>query len=224
MESHKAGRKCWYSYHVRAPDREYQGPIVERRATADVHRTDFGSLTQFEKGRIELICDRSENYAFSNVFEVASNSAPYEKVVVGKNLKYVIEALRAEGRSGWYAASHDEFALVMDGVIELELVKLDDASRTVPAHVEGSVKLDGEPAGRRMGYMILRRGHQALLPKGTAYRFGSVGAAGVIVMQTIVGKYSVQKWAEICFTTGYGASGTNTTVQPSMGRLAAIDP
>ncbi len=41
------------------------------------------------------------NYVFSNVFEVASKAKPYEKVAVGKNIEYVIEAIRAEGTSGW---------------------------------------------------------------------------------------------------------------------------
>ena len=49
------------------------------------------------------------------MFEVASASKPYEKVAVGKNMQYVLEVLRAEGTSEWRTASHDEFALVMDG-------------------------------------------------------------------------------------------------------------
>ena len=88
--------------------------------------TKFGSLRHYVKGTIEIINDDPKNYAFSNVFEVCASSAPYEKVVVGKNLRYVIEALRAEGTSDWFCAPHDEFALVMDGVVEIELVKLDD--------------------------------------------------------------------------------------------------
>ena len=47
--------------------------------------TVFGSLDSFEKGRIEVINDDPKNYAFSNVFEVASKSPPYQKVGVGKN-------------------------------------------------------------------------------------------------------------------------------------------
>ena len=60
-------------------------------------QTYFGSLENYQKGGVEVIDDNPKNYAFSNVFEVASKSKPYEKVAVGKNLKYVIEALRAEG-------------------------------------------------------------------------------------------------------------------------------
>ena len=57
------------------------------------YQTYFGSLDKFEKGTIELINDKAKHYAFSNIFEVASRSKPYEKVVVAKNLKYVIATL-----------------------------------------------------------------------------------------------------------------------------------
>jgi hypothetical protein len=162
--------------------------------------TVFGSLETFVKGEIEIINDDPRNYAFSNVFEVAANSVPYEKVVVGKNLRYVIETLRAEGDSAWFAASHDEFAIVMDGKVEIELVKLASPDTVVPADSEGSVKLPSRPAGRDMGFMRLGRGHQALLPRGAAYRFRATAGVGVIVLQTILGKESVQKWAQICRT------------------------
>jgi hypothetical protein len=49
-----------------------------------------------------------------------------------------------------------------------------------------------------MGFMRLRRGHQALLPPRTAYRFRATAGVGVIVLQTILGRHSVQKWAAIC--------------------------
>ena len=61
------------------------------------YQTVFGSLENFEKGGVQVIDDDPKHYCFSNVFEVASKSKPYEKVAVGQNLKYVIEALRAEG-------------------------------------------------------------------------------------------------------------------------------
>ena len=81
------------------------------------YHTVFGSLGKYEKGTMEIINDNPKYYVFSNVFEVASKSKPYEKVAVGKNLKYVIEALRAEGTSPWFAAAHDEAALCMDGEV-----------------------------------------------------------------------------------------------------------
>ena len=86
------------------------------------HSTRFGSLRSFEKGGVEVIHDDARNYVFSNIFEVASKARPYEKVAVGKNIEYVIEAIRAEGTSGWRAPAQDEFALVMDGEIEIRLL------------------------------------------------------------------------------------------------------
>jgi len=46
--------------------------------------TRFGSLDNYEKGHIEIINDNPKNYAFSNVFEVASGAKPYEKIAVAK--------------------------------------------------------------------------------------------------------------------------------------------
>src|SRR4029450_12550174 len=67
--------------------------------------TKFGSLDHYEKGAVEVIDDDPKHYTFSNVFEVASRSRPYEKIAVGQNRQYVLEAVRAEGTSGWGAAS-----------------------------------------------------------------------------------------------------------------------
>lgn len=159
------------------------------------YMTSFGSLSEFEKGRLESINDDPRHYAFSNMFEVASKSAPYEKVVVAKNLQYVIEILRAEGASDWYGAAHDEFALCMDGEIEVRLVK--PGRPLVPEEKEGSVKLGARPDGAAMGTILLRRGHQALLPANAAYQF-QARRTGVILMQTILGDHSVVKWADIC--------------------------
>jgi hypothetical protein len=61
------------------------------------YQTRFGSLEHYEKGGVEAINDDPRHYAFSNVYEVASKSGPYEKVAVARNLKYVLEAIRAEG-------------------------------------------------------------------------------------------------------------------------------
>src|ERR1700730_1312969 len=91
------------------------------------HKTNFGSLDHFEKGGVEIINDDPKNYVFSNIYEVASKAEPYEKVAVGKNLKYVLEAVRAEGTSPWYTASHDESAIVMDGEVEMRLAKTSKA-------------------------------------------------------------------------------------------------
>ncbi|MGP4089206.1 hypothetical protein [Streptomyces sp. KR55] len=156
--------------------------------------TRFGSLENYEKGGVEIVNDDPRHYAFSNVFEVASNAKPYEKIAVGKNMEYVLEAIRAEGTSEWRTAAHDEFALVMDGEVEITLVKLDQSP--LPADAEGSVALPGDPVGRRMGRIVARRGHMTLLPAGAAYRF-SAERPGVILQQTTAGPDTQFRWAEI---------------------------
>jgi hypothetical protein len=160
--------------------------------------TKFGSLESYEKGRLEIIDDDPKRYTYSNMFEVASISRPYEKVAVGKNMEYVLEVLRAEGTSEWRTAAHDEFAIVMDGEVRIDLIKLDEPS-VVPPEKEGSIALSGEPAGRPMGHVIARRGHMTLLPVGAAYRF-QADRPSVILLQTIQGDDTVFKWAEICQT------------------------
>jgi hypothetical protein len=161
-------------------------------------QTVFGSLEHYEKGGVQVIDDDPKHYVFSNAFEIASKSKPYEKVCAGQNLRYVLEILRAEGTSPWFAADHDESALIMDGEIEVHFVKPDQA--VVPAGKEGSIKLAAEPKGKKMGWVKCRRGHQALLPKGSAYQFKASGKPGVILLQTIKGDLTVEKWAEICQT------------------------
>jgi hypothetical protein len=162
------------------------------------YQTVFGSLDSFRKGDINIIADDPKNYVFSNVFEVASKSKPYERVAVGKNFEYVIECVRAEGASPWYSAAHDEFALVMDGKVEVRLVKLDDPG-IVPAGKNGAIKLAGEPKGRKMGVVIAGRGHMTLLPTGTAYQFHAEKPS-VVTIQTIQGEVTIERWAEICQT------------------------
>jgi hypothetical protein len=162
------------------------------------HATRFGSLERFEKGGVEVINDDARNYVFSNIFEVASRARPYEKVAVGKNIEYVIEAIRADGTSGWRAGGHDEFALVMDGEVEIRLLKLDDPG-TVPAGTQGSVALSGTPKGKKMGVVRARRGHMTLLPAGAAYQFHAA-RPGVILLQTLSGRDTIERWAEICQT------------------------
>jgi hypothetical protein len=159
-------------------------------------QTVFGSLDDYEKGHIEIINDKATNYAFSNVFEVASRSKPYEKVAVGKNQENLIECIRAEGDSPWYTCAHDEFALAMDGEIEVHFVDLAAAQRA-PAKREGNVTLAGEPDGKKMGHVVLRRGHQALLPANAAYQFRA-RKTGVILQQALAGENTVYKWKEIC--------------------------
>ena len=159
------------------------------------YSTRFGTLDDHESGGIEVINDNPKNYAFSNVFDVANSSRPWEKVAVGKNMEYVLEVIRAEGTSEWRTCAHDEFPLVMDGEVVVELVKLDQP--LVPADKSGSVRVDGDPAGKKMGRIVLRHGHQALLPANAAYRM-SAERPSVVLLQTIAGDDTIQRWAQIC--------------------------
>jgi hypothetical protein len=184
---------------------EVSGRVMDTRlsrglamtGTTTTYTTRFGSLDDFTKGGIEIIDDNPKNYAFSNVFEVAASAGPWEKVAVAKNMQYVLEVIRAEGESEWRTCAHDEFPLVLDGEVEIELIRPDEA--LVPADKEGSIRLDAEPAGRRMGRVVLRRGHQGLLPAGAAYRFTATRPS-VILLQTIQGDDTVERWAEICLS------------------------
>ena len=159
-------------------------------------QTYFGSLKNFEKGGVTVINDDPKHYAFSNVFDVASKSKPYERVAVGKNLKYVIEAVRAEGQSPWYEVGHDEAVLMMDGETEIHYIKPDQPS--VSGNKEGAVKLAAEPKGKKMGWVKIRRGHQALLPAGSAYQFRAHGEPGVMLIQSIRGDVTIERWGDIC--------------------------
>jgi hypothetical protein len=161
------------------------------------YKTKFGSLESYEKGGVQVINDNAKNYAFSNCFEIANNAKPYEKVVFGINQIYVLEVLRAEGTSPWYTCAHDEFALCMDKEVDIHLIKLDPVQQLQDTEKNGAVLVDGEPRGQKMGWMRLKRGHQALLPANTAYQFRA-DKPGVIILQTCKGDLSVQKWAEIC--------------------------
>jgi hypothetical protein len=159
--------------------------------------TEFGSLRDYRTGGVEVINDDPKNYVFSNVFDVAAKSRPYERVAVAKNFEYVIEAARAEGVSPWYTCAHDEFTVAMDGEVTVEFVKLDDPDAHADPESQGAHLIDGEPKGRKMGWVKLRRGHMALLPVGSAYRFNAT-TPSCIILQSIDGPVTAHKWAEIC--------------------------
>ncbi len=163
------------------------------------YQTRFGSLKHYEKGRVEAIDDDVRHYAFSNCFEIASNAKPWEKVVFGQNQIYVLEAIRAEGTSPWYTCAHDEFALNMDTDVEIHLIKLDASQTVADTEKNGAVLVKGDPRGQKMGWMKLKRGHQGMLPKNTAYQFRAA-EPGVIVLQTCKGELSVERWNDICQT------------------------
>ena len=163
------------------------------------YHTCFGSLNCYEKGRVEPITDDVRHYAFSNCFEIANRSKPYEKVVFGQNQIYVLEVLRTEGVSPWYTCAHDEFALCMDGEVEIRLIKLDAEQTVKDPEKNGSVQVAGEPKGPKMGWIRIKRGHKAMLPKNCGYQFRAA-APGVLILQTCKGELSVERWAEICQT------------------------
>jgi hypothetical protein len=161
-------------------------------------KTRFGSMTDYQKGGVEVIDDNPKNYVFSNVFEVASRSRPWDRVCVAKNFEYVIEAARAQGESPCWTARHDEFVVCMDGEVEVELYKPDEPPRLAEGR-DGAHRLDALPPGHRMGRIVLRRGHMALLPKQSAYRFRAASTSA-LMFQTIEGPETIFKWAEICQT------------------------
>jgi len=163
------------------------------------YTTKFGSLDEYDKGTLDIIDDDPKRYVYSNMFEVAATSKPYEKVAVAKNMQYVIEAVRAEGTSEWRICNHDESALVMDGKVEFRFIKPDDASLVPPEEKEGSVRLPDEPKGKRMGLVRAGKGHMTLLPAGAAYQMDAEQPS-VVLIQTIGGEDTVYKWAEICRT------------------------
>jgi hypothetical protein len=162
------------------------------------YKTVFGSLDSYRKGDINIIADDPKNYVFSNVFEVAAKAKPYERVAVGKNFEYVIECARAEGTSPWYICAHDEFALCMDGKVEVHLVKPSNKA-LVEEGSQGAVLLKDAPDGKKMGRVVLGRGHMAMLPAKSAYRFHA-DKASVVTIQTIQGPVTVERWADICIT------------------------
>jgi hypothetical protein len=160
--------------------------------------TVFAGIARFAKGGVQTSDGNPKQYAFSNVFDVAAHSLPYERIAVGRNLKYVLEAARAEGVSPWYAAAHDESVLVMDGEVLVQFIH-----PTLPAvapESEGAFRLAGEPAGTRLGWIRARRGHMVLLPAGRAYQFQSHGQPAALLIQTIAGPETIERWATICQT------------------------
>lgn len=161
------------------------------------YTTDFGSIHAYKKGGVTAIDDDPKRYVFSNMFEVAAKSAPYERVAVAKNFEYVIESAKAEGDSGWYTAAHDEFVISMDGKVRVDFIKLPDPDAHVDPESEGAVAIEGKPEGANMGYVVLGRGHMTMLPVGAAYKF-SAAETCTILIQSIDGAVTQHKWAQFC--------------------------
>jgi hypothetical protein len=152
----------------------------------------MGSLKSYEKGSIDIKDDKRK-YLFSNMFEVANKSKPFERVAVAKNLEYVAEVMKVEGNSPWYVAPHDEFAIIMDGEVEFNFVKQDKAA--APASASGASQLAAAPNGQKMGRVRARRGHQVLLPAGAAYQLTSK-TPSVAIIQTLAGPVTIERWEQ----------------------------
>jgi hypothetical protein len=118
-------------------------------------------------------------------------------VVVAKNLEFTVECARAEGDSPWYICGHDETCLVMQGELEIHFIAVSDAALKPAATHNGAVRLASAPVGAKMGLVRLERGHMALLPAHAAYQLRS-RHLGVVLLQSIEGQESVQRWAAIC--------------------------
>ncbi len=130
--------------------------------------TRLASLDKFEKGGVEVIDDDPKNYAFSNIFEVASHAKPFEQIAVAKNFEYVLEAVRVEGTSGWRACTHDQSALVLDGEVEFTLRAL-NAVPELPA--SGSVSIGGD---RRPSVLLI----QPIEGPDTQFRWAEICQTG----------------------------------------------
>lgn len=163
-------------------------------------RTKFGSITDFVKGGVEITGkDEASRYLFSNMFEVAASAAPWERIVVAKNLEFTIEVARAEGASPWYNCAHDETALLMEGAMEIHFISPSDPSVLPDENSEGAMRLTGEPAGAKMGHVVATAGHLTLLPARSAYQFRP-SELGLILIQSALGPESIEKWADIVQT------------------------
>ena len=161
------------------------------------YTTDFGSIHSYKKGGVTAIDDDPKRYVFSNMFEVAAKSPPYQRTAVAKNFEYVIESAKAEGDSPWYTAAHDEFVISMDGKVRVDFIKLPDPDALVDPESEGAVALAGKPDGQNMGYVVLGKGHMAMLPVGSAYKFSAADTCTILI-QSIDGPVTAHKWAEFC--------------------------
>lgn len=159
------------------------------------YNTKYASIDDYRKGGLQLLDDNAKRYVFSNIYDVAANSADYQRTVVALNLDYTIECIRASGVSDWYICAHDEFVVAMDYDVEIHFQQVPKSYYPDPDK-DGSVLFKAQ-SGRFMGKVTLRRGHMALLPENTAYCFKAQKPAA-LMLQTVLGDLSEQRWADIC--------------------------
>ena len=119
-------------------------------STTTQYSTVFGSLDQYDKGGVEAIDDDPKHYVFSNMFEVAANAAPWEKVAVGKNMEYVLEVHPRRGhlavagdrrttssRSSWTARSSIELVELDEPLVDADGRRLGRRRRRARRHRDG---------------------------------------------------------------------------------------
>ena len=160
--------------------------------------TVFATTDHYVKGGVEITGKEDpSHYLFSNMFEVAANAAPWERIVVAKNLEFTIECMRAEGLSPWFVCAHDETALLMQGKMTTRFVQPSDASLLPAADKDGAILLGDAPDGQNMGHVNAERGHLTLLPANAAYQF-QADEVSVVLIQSVLGDVSIEKWAQIC--------------------------
>ena len=129
-----------------------------------------------------------KDHALSNLFDVAAWARPWERIPVGRTRTHVLEVVRAQGISPWFANARDESVLVLDGDIVIQYKR-----PNVPAVRPGqpaAVRLEKEPTGNRMGWIRATRGHLARLPIGVAYEFRAIGGPGILLIQTGNGEHA----------------------------------
>ena len=124
-------------------------------------------------------------------------SAPYEKVAVGKNQQYVVEAIRAEGTSGWRTCDHDETVLCMDGDVTVRARQADTPllRRARTARSPSTANR----TGRRWGPSASAAGTWRCCRAASAYRF-EAARPSVLLQQTCLGDDTVERWADICLS------------------------
>ena len=158
------------------------------------YTTELGSLDDFRKGGVHIINDDPRNYVFSNAFEVAGKSAPFERVCVAKTWSTRSRSCaRKAPRPGSRLPTMSSRSASTAGSS-----RADEAWRG-RAGGDGAHALDGEPEGPRMGRIRAGRGHLTLLPAHAAYRI-SAEAPSVVLFQTMDGPLTIERWAEICQT------------------------
>ena len=161
-------------------------------------KTVFATTDNYNKGGVEITGKEDPaHYLFSNMFEVAASAAAWERIVVAKNLEFTIEVMRAEGDSPWFICSHDETALLVQGNCSMHFLKPNDSGLVPAEDKDGAVLIPTAPEGQKMGHVDAGCGHLTLLPGGAAYQFRAENLA-VVLIQSVLGDLSVEKWAQIC--------------------------